>query len=254
MLHTMVNEFRLTAAGVTFWTPYWINIDAPPFYKGAPYLGKGSPSQIKAAVTEAIGSDTTAPSTPEAMRAFLTSKGIGVDCSAFVYRVLNGWLEWRGLGGLDQHLVLRRSEVLGFWAAHPEAKGDLIADDVPEYSKLADICREWDREPERITNVERLCHPETAHRIERLNEMRPGDMIRLSAPDGGPHMGLIIEVLEDRLIWAHSGITLNGVAYEDIRWAEPNEDLDKQIWPREIAYQPSNGSDGVWRLKVLDGA
>jgi hypothetical protein len=252
MLHTLVNEYRLTVRGVTFWTPYWINLDKPPFFKGAPHLGKGTPAEIKQDTSEAIKSEPTPPITPQGMRELMTARGIGVDCSAFVYNVLDGWFDWRGLGPLSDYLVVRRDEVLGFWVAHPEAQGSASEASLPEFTKLTTVCREWDRTPRRITNVERLCHPQTANRIERLDRMRPGDMIRLTGP-AGDHVGIIVEVLRDRLIWAHSGITLNGVAYEEIRWAKPEADLDEQIWPREVTYQPSNGLDGVWRLKVLDG-
>ena len=261
MLHTLVNEYRLTVNGVTFWTPYWINHSHPPYFLGAPLLGKGTPDQVLEVTKRIVSESPNPPSSPEAIRKLMNERGIGVDCSAFVYNVMDRWLEWRGLGSLSDYLVIPRDGVVFEWAGHPENSLGRTEDQVPEFTPLNELLPLWHRPAIRVVGVKHLCSPETAVRVSRLDEMRPGDMIRLTGATGD-HMGVIVEVLTDRLIWAQSGRAFNadgsydlrGVEYEDIMWVNPEADLDQQAWSHDKSYQPKNGLDGVWRLKVLDGA
>lgn len=140
----------------------------------------------------------------------------GIDCSGFVYRVLNFL--------------------------------------VPQLNKIF---------PGGInkTNAARLTNIKDAVLITQVDNIKPGDMIRMRS---GKHVAVIIEKNEKKIIYAHSTssrYTANqGVHLGEIEIVDSRSSLEKQIWKEKLRekgsfkllyFRPEKG-DGVYRLKWMN--
>jgi len=219
---------HLPLGGQKIVCPYWINnLKAGVF---GPYGGKGTPREIvEATKTEAekIGLDLSKLSKEEIL-AFMKSKRIGMDCSGFVF-----WM----LDALDR-----------------EKGGDGIAKDILSSSRLL---------PSRA-NVATLTNEGAVSAVE-LKDVRVGDMIRL---DKGKHVAIVMKVVRDmgemgkvrEIEYAHSSARTKilGVHAEKIKIKDQTRGLEKQQW-NDIAYEGKNygeancfplAGDGLKRLKT----
>ncbi len=88
-IRDFATEYKLDLGGVKVWAPYWINWDEPPYWKNAPYRGKGGAAQIQTVARRYLARLPQQSSDPEEIRVLLKQAGLGVDCSGFVYQVLN---------------------------------------------------------------------------------------------------------------------------------------------------------------------
>lgn len=255
-LKPIIERYQLDVNGVRFWTPYWRNRDNHLYWLDAPYRGKGTPAQLERVLRRRLGVVPQAewPQTEQGMREQMRKYGLGVDCSGFVYYVLDQWLQQRGQR-LAQYLVFYRSEVLETLKYVP-ARKTLTPDlgRLPEAVALSEVCRWWRRDPVNHVNVRRLTDPIVADRVMSLDQVRAGDMIKTTGVEGD-HVVLVVEALPDRIVYAESGnftSGLGGVKYGTIAILDPQGTLAEQDWERRTDVSPDlETRDGVWRLKAV---
>jgi hypothetical protein len=147
--------------------PYYNNSRTPVRGGLRAAVGKGSPKDIyeeieialaknhAAVAPGAIASGAYVPGTmtADSLKHFLVEKNIGVDCSGFVYYVLNAESMSRGKGSFDRHL------------SFPLCKGI--------FGKIRAKTR-----PVENANVATFAHPKNTTQIH-LNEVKPGDIITM---------------------------------------------------------------------------
>lgn len=253
-LTKLAEQYRLDINGVSFWTPYWINWDVAPYHKGAPFKGKGTPAQLRAAL---LRLSPTKPTSPEQARQQMRQFGLGIDCSGFVYHVLDGYLRHiKGQRLSDQLYVSRREvEQASHKASWKKAKVRLEEiKQLPPHGTLAKISTMFQKSPRMITNVARLTSPLSADPVKTVGEIKPADLIKMTTRDGD-HIAIVIEVLSGQLRYAQSKDNggLDGVCISAIKVIDPHQGLDKQDWPDKKFFNPGKG-DSVWRLKALSGS
>jgi hypothetical protein len=254
-LRSFAERFCLNAGGLQVWTPYWINLPEKPFWLNAAYRGKGTPGQLGYAVCRLLELDPSKPLDSEVVRVFMRGHGLGVDCSGFVYYVLDQWLQQQG-ARLAQFLVVDREEIFGrnrrqaslarLWADRP----------VSDRMSLADACAIWRTNPVYITNVRRLLDRDVVTSIVRAGDVHAGDMIGMTNKRGEDHIGLVLELRDGVIVYADSALEkvgLGGVKIREIKVLDPSLGLSYQEWEQKYLFHPSTTDriDGVWRLRVL---
>jgi hypothetical protein len=262
VLKRLVERYQLEVAGVRFWVPYWVNsrelmrLQPDNWIKG-PYKGKGTPDQIKAALQRRLRQEPAPPTTAEGYRRLMRRYGIGIDCSGFIYYVLNGYLRHQGRGALRQHLVVPRDELLRAHAAQTSWRRYVTQAQIeaqPEMVGMAWVAEHFKKDPRMITNVARLVHPQIVHRIRQASQVRPADLIKMTSEEFGDHIGIVVSHEQGVITYAESTEpegSLGGVGYNRIMVADPAEDLNRQRWDQVRSYHPERGNDGVWRLNAL---
>lgn len=251
-LTQIVEQYHFRLHGASFWVPYWINTDEPPFWKGAPGGGKWSAAALQEylARLNQPGSDVTGPQ----WRAIMRQHGLGVDCSGLVYRVLDEWLN-QHQQRLADFLLVDQAEIDAYLHKHPQLSeyGERPAGSEPV--SLAEVCKAWQKDPAMITNTHRLTDPRIVQPVLRTKDIRPGDMIHLSLGTS-MHIGVVVAVDIGSIRYAdsaHSKIDLGGVQLRHITVLNPEAGLEAQQWQQLRLYHPGHASsrDGVWRLKEL---
>ena len=242
----LIDQYQnLTIGGKTVKTPYYIRTKQETHAKLQSLSGKGSPDEI---ITEAlvVGKlrhvDFSAMSDEE-IRNFLRKEHIGIDCSGYVYHLLNVWV-------YDQyhkplHSILK----------YPY-KGFI--------NRIAVFLR-----PAMNTSVAVLTDPKNASRI-KLKDAKPGDLIRMPALTSGDHVALIIKTTYDKagqlkqITFTQSSqqfgqdhgvrvdtidIIDNTKGLEDQKW----NDLDKDgiSWTLK-QFKKDLKYSGIFRLKFFD--
>ena len=156
---------HIKVGGVAAPCPYHINPGIRASNRAL--LGKGSPQEIESLAARYFKIYDMHTDDPETLRSFLSSCGIGVDCSGFASWVLNGVTEaklgqpiWKCL----RFPGLRRNAV----------------------SKLR---------PLQNISANLLTGPVNARPLADLSEVRPGDLLRVA---GWHHVVVIIEVGLDK--------------------------------------------------------
>lgn len=209
--------------------PYWI--DKPKKLIHGPGGGKASPQELvnltKLKAREK-GIDLTKLSEREIIL-FMKKNRLGVDCSGFAF-----WL----LDALDM-----------------EKGGNGIADDIPNCKGRFIKIR---------ASTKMLTDEKVSFFVKSINEIKPGDMIRLR---GGGHMAVVMEAEKDtegntkKIVYAHSSSPLftvvSGVHKETIIIKDPSKPLQEQDWleptPNGSNYADSlyiDEADGVKRLNI----
>lgn len=216
---------HLPLGGKEIVCPYWMNNLKEGIF--GPYGGKGTPEQIvEATETEAKKAGLNLNKMrEEEILAFMKNKKLGVDCSGFVF-----WM----LDALDK-----------------EKGGNGIADDFLSTDPLL---------PSRA-NVVMLTNEEVVLAVE-LKDIQVGDMIRLNK---GKHIAIIMRVVRDlgkvrEIEYAHSSARtkISGVHNAKIKITNQNKGLEAQKWNElasgvknyEEAYFFPDIGDGVKRLKT----
>lgn len=107
------------------------------------------------------------------------------------------------------------------------------------------------------TSAAMLTSPKFSTKIEDLNQIQTGDLIRL---DNGKHVIFIIEKIGNTISYVQSSqkTFTRGVHYGHIQITNPSKSLKYQLWSDKTKngknysdlYNPENG-DGVFRLKQL---
>lgn len=194
ILQEAYNTFLLPLGGKIVPTPYRINI---PYQKDRKKYGKSSP-QTLIRHTKQFAKEQNfdlGKATAVEIRKFMIKNKLGIDCSGFVYHLLNYLLKKTG-------------------------KGSLMDNGFPKASS---------------TNVEILTNRKFTIPVDGFENVKPGDLIRLTNQYGGFHVFLVLD-RNGVITYAHSSENGNskGVCLEKIS----NDNLPKNL-------------DGIWRLKVL---
>lgn len=215
---------HLSLGGKEIVCPYWMNDLEKDIY--GPLGGKGKPEEIIAAAEEIAKEkkiDLNLFSEGQIIE-FMKENKIGVDCSGFVF-----WM----LDVFDKELG-----------------GDGIANDIPgsqgKYIKAR-------------VNVRMLTEKNVSTFIDSVFDIQVGDMIRLGK---GKHISIVISLKKDEnvfeILYAHSSdLTLEaGVHSAKIVVTSSSPKLELQKWEEtdkngnnylKIAYFPEEG-DGIYRL------
>lgn len=168
ILQVKYNQFLLPLGGKKVPTPYRRN-EVGSFQKVGPeFQGKSSPAvtiETAKKLAKKQNFDLDKASVEE-IRDFLRQNKMGIDCSGFVYRMLNY---------LSQEVTGKSLEGHG----------------LPHVGR---------------TNVNKLTSDEFSIPVKSFNESQPGDVIKLdsSSPDGIPHAVIILDNKDGIVTYAHS--------------------------------------------------
>jgi hypothetical protein len=200
--------------------PYWIN-DLSKGIKG-PFSGKGTPRQIvsvayRRAKALKINLDSL---NKEELIVFLMDNRIGVDCSGFVFHLLNSLDKEKGGDGISRK-YLKNIEIPG-WRASWRVSADMLSSE--EFTRKI-----------------------------KLEDIRPGDMIRLLK---GKHVAFVVEVNTDSIVYAHSStFTMKrGCHLGKILIKNRDKELENQSWEelsmngknyKDFAFFPDSGDSVV---------
>ena len=204
------------------------------------YAGKGSPEQIRTALLSAAKKkpfDLTARG-PEEITAFMIHEGIGIDCSGFVYNVLDTYLRATRDSSLDR-LILRYPGILG------GIERLLLSRDRVRRSSAATLTSDLN------TTI-----------IEKVKDIQLADMMRLTHSYWkGKHIAIIVDIHKKYITYAHTSefTKTQGPHLGKIVIVNPEKGLESQAWLEttqtgvnygEYAFDPRRG-DSVRRLKYL---
>ena len=200
--------------------PYWKNDLKKSIF--GPFGGKGTPEQIKQAVTEAAlkVNLNLENLSPNEIHMLMKQNKIGLDCSGFAYQILN---------------------FLG-----KEKYGEGIENKVKGVNGQG-ITK---------TNADALANIENTIIVKDLKEVQVGDLLRFS---GGRHIAVIVEKTPQNIIYAHISkrTETEGPHLAKIIITNPNLGLEDQEWQEKTKdkfnfgkknYLPKQG-DSIRRLK-----
>jgi len=145
------------------------------------YGGKGTPEQIKKLVFDATRKEKfdLKNATSKEIITFMIKKGIRVDCSGFVYYVLDQYLKKEKHTSLDS-LILRYSGMQG---------------------KIERFLLQKNRV--RHSSASTLTNNLNSIKIEKVKDIHPGDMIRLTHADWkGKHISIIVAINNKYITYA----------------------------------------------------
>lgn len=258
-LRELASKYELRLGKAKVWTPYWINWDMPPYWKGAPFRGKGSPEQIQLAAQRKLSLLSKPLTDADDIRVWLKEAGLGVDCSGFVYYVLSRYLvQLTGLG-LANYLWLSEDEIKELVPRYPALKLVQFGS-VP----LVDVMALLHKLPAMWVGTRRLLNPLNVLPVSSAKDVRPGDLISTTS-QYGPHIAIVLETDESCITYGASEDEENGLGGvrldRCIQIVEPKAGLKQQKWEQSRLFSPrfdSSGrpapfSDWVWRLRKLDG-
>lgn len=163
ILNKAYQQFILSLGGKKVPTPYRINI---PYQPDRRKYGKSHPQELvenTLSLAREQNFDLKKATVAE-IREFMENNLLGIDCSGFVYWMLDYLLKKIGRGGMKQ---------IGF----------------PPASK---------------TNVNLLTSPEFSVPVEDLVQVRPGDLIKLNNEKDIPHIIIVLNQQNGKLTYAHS--------------------------------------------------
>lgn len=207
--------------------PYWINrlkngkVTLRGFAKG-----KGRSSEIREELIKRLSKmpvDLKFELTPETVRKFAKRERIGIDCSGFVYRVLDELLH------------------CGYGDTNFKNLDKVFSGGINK------------------TNVKRLSDLKYSDQIKIIDNFQIGDMIRLW---GGKHIAIIIGINKKEILYAHSSwlsTKIQGTHASTILIVDDEKSLDEQVWMEKTRsgenfgkkyFNPDKG-DGVFRLKIF---
>jgi hypothetical protein len=198
--------------------------------------GKGNPKQLrnqlsKAALKEGVVLSLLSES--EITR-FMRKNNIGIECSGFVYQVLDAAL--RDTGELPLHHCFHRSE-----------RADILN------LLLFRI------NPQRRISADMLTDLQFTKEVKMVSEIEVGDLLRLSPRHwSGKHVAIVVELDDHVIRYAHSSKDTieQGPHYGEIEISDPTKGLEWQNWLEltkdgknygEVSYRVQHG-DGVRRL------
>ena len=217
-------------------------------FLNAPLRGKGDPGAIALEAAKLLG---PVPLTPEAARTQLKSAGIGIDCSGFVYHVIDYWLAATGHRLADE-LVMTKEEITVAMEKYPDRPSP-VDGELPELIQLSTVCEAWSKQPADAANVARLVNPASVAAVTRAGDMRPGDMIKLTGT-AGDHIGVVVETAKAKVVYYSADdpeTGLGGPARHEVELTNPDAGMEEQNWSASKYYHPGQNRDGVWRLRLL---
>lgn len=202
----------LDIAGKKVQTPYYINLKKAKGQLRA-LVGKGTPEEIveEVLIYARLRGFDLASATPDEIREFMIKQDIGIDCSGFVAQVLNYWLKLKGHSSLRSKISFNNASL---------------------WHKFKTALR-----PIENIGANRMTNNDNTTPIS-LNEIMPGDLIRLKGLRGGHHITVIVETTrQDNALtafkYAHSSThydNKNGVKYGEVEITDINKELKDQNW------------------------
>jgi hypothetical protein len=212
-------------------TPFWMNDDPDlkdtPYFFSVPGGGKYTPEEVQSFTEEALARTGFNINIADdlAIRNFMKTNGIGVDCSGLVYQICRRVYE--SLGGID------------------------FGNKVVGANNMRGITK---------TSAYDLTSPKNSIQINKVNEIKPGDIIRGL---DGKHALVVIGMLTRSYLGAHSsdGVAALGVSTFTINITDEEKDIFHQDWSEynihgikynERLLQLLGKDDGVWRLNIID--
>jgi hypothetical protein len=206
---------ELRLGGQKIATPYRINDDPR---NGAAFQGKSSPeviTQTAVKLADREQVDLTEIS-EEQIRKFLEDHKLGIDCSGFAYRMLDF------------------------------ASKKILKKDLRDAAGLDHVGN---------TNVELLTSSDFTEDVNNLADIKPGDLIKVRSAEKPPHVMVVLEIKDKKIIYAHSSknSTPSGVHISEIIITNPGKPINGQKWQEEYLLSNWNSGlgDGVHRLKIF---
>ncbi len=251
ILEQLVGQYQINIGTDEFWPAYWINWNTPPYFLNAPYRGKASPAQLQLCANQYL--HTGAYSDPDSARAQLKTAGIGIDCSGFVYHILNMYLKNQGLKRLAKYLVVGEEDILATVERHPNLFRLPPNTSILKQIPLSAFCRLSHKNPVMLTNVARLVSLFSSEKIDLAKDVRPADMIKMTSRYGD-HVAIVTRVKDQEIVYVASEDDedgLGGIRYRTIKVTDWDKPLELQDWDQIRIYSPHETNDGVYRLKVL---
>lgn len=232
-IHQTIDQFikryaDMDIGGMTIHCPYWMNKlkDGKVVLRGFAN-GKGTATEIREELSKRLKQlpeESKFELTAENLRKFARRERIGIDCSGFVYRVLD-------------HLLF-----LGYGNTGYEKLDLFFSGGISK------------------TNVRRLTDPQYSQEVKNIKDFQLGDMIRLW---GGKHIAIVIKNNKTEILYAHSSwlsTKIQGVHTSIMQISKVNKSLRDQQWMEETRtgenfgkkyFNPEKG-DGVFRLKIFN--
>jgi hypothetical protein len=226
-------------------TPYYINVKRA---RGElrSLVGKGTPEEIvdEVKIFAQLRGFKLQDETPESIKKFMETQGIGIDCSGYISHILDYILKKKTGKGLYSHIEYRRP----FF-----------------YSWLINLLR-----PIEHSSAHLLTCPLNADIID-YKFVEPGDLIRLKGLKFGDHIALVIETERDdknkhlkSITYTHStnhfdkesGVRIGKIIITDLK-----QPLEKQNWteidnkgtcPTLKQYTNKMEDNGIARPKFFD--
>ncbi|QQG43255.1 MAG: C40 family peptidase [Candidatus Daviesbacteria bacterium] len=178
ILKQAYQQFILPLGGKQVFTPYRINI---PFQPDRRKYGKSSPEKLIKNTLEIAREQNfdLNQASVEEIRKFMEQNQLGIDCSGFVYYLLDYLLKKIGQGGMEE---------AGF----------------PPASK---------------TNVAILTSEEFSNPVEDFSQIQPGDLIKLNSKEEIPHVVIILDSQNEEITYAHSSslTPIKGIHQDSIK-------------------------------------
>ncbi|HSX14573.1 MAG TPA: hypothetical protein VLE72_01525, partial [Candidatus Saccharimonadales bacterium] len=183
ILTKATEEYHLSLNDVKFWTPYWINWAKPPYHLDAPLAGKGTPTELRSALLDIVAKIDQLPRTGDDYRSLMKQHGLGVDCSALAYHILERLVRDLTDQDLAEHLFAPKTDIIEAsqkpsWQEAGVSQQTLAA--LPDQITIAEVSRLFKRKPRHITNVARLT-AEAATKAVSASDIQPGDMIKMTS-------------------------------------------------------------------------
>ncbi len=247
-LKTYCERYRFNIADIECAVPYWINWSIEPYFLNAPYRGKGYSGQIVKATKRALTMEQVRPQTPHELRDLMRRHGLGVDCSGFVYRVLDGYMR-QFRKKLSDGLVVHPEELRQAEIRHPRRLS--VAKPAPLL--LSDVAGAWHKDPAMITSVQRLIDPLTSSEVKCANKIQVGDLISMTST-AGDHIAIVVTVTSTQIEYAASEDSQGnngGLRYRSIQLLNPTQGLEHQEWDQSGLYNPALNKNGVHRLHLF---
>lgn len=221
------NYIEMRVLGKIFSCPYWSNNlnKNREILRG--YLnGKGDAESIRSKLEKLITLEANANSIlseNDIFRKFARRNRIGIDCSGFVYRVL-----------------------------------DFVIKSGKANSKISSLENVYSSAIER-TNAKKLTSKRYNYAIKKSGDAKFADLIRIN---GGSHVAFIMENTINKITYVHSSFKLSnerGVHYGQIRIRSKDKGLEFQEWLEKTGKNENFGKkffhakkgDGIYRLKIF---
>lgn len=241
----IINAYKnLNIRGNTVTTPYFRNVKRVRAELRS-LVGKGTPEEIveETIIFAQLRGFPLAKSTPEQIREFMQSQGIGVDCSGFVAHVYDHWLKSKKKGGIGRRIKYDPSNL---------------------YRRFIRALR-----PIENIGANLITCPLNAAKVN-FNEALPGYLIRLKGIEHGHHVAIITAVeTNDKgtiksIEYTHSSPHFgekNGVKTGLIEIVDGNKPLEKQNWtekdddgksPTLLEYTNQVEDNGIVKPKFFE--
>src|SRR3989344_3150686 len=253
-----IDQFKLEVVQAEVFPVYWINT---PDYAAGFRAAKATPEEMQAEVDrivqhcESVDENINVRDAGSA-RNFLYRNQIGLDCSAFVYHLVDRVLLADGRESLQHSLFVPRNSVISAaskdsWHDEHELTRSEAAE-LPEMVPLDWVCDTFKKEPVFQTNVARLCSAESSDGIEDLRSVVPGDLVYMTKSGKSKHVAIVTQVDGNEWeVWDsyREDDGYGGIMPHRVQITDPNAVLQDQKWTN---FDKSRYDEfSVRRLKAL---